>query len=762
VTTPLETLAKALLGAAAFQQSAEAAPQAVLWCDVQSDFAPIIPALRSRLPQVLSFGEYNLASRTGPALWIRAAATRQVPGVEWPENEPPIIYLPGTAREVLRGAEDCPPELAALVWFAVSGVFFGQPKQARDWTMRGFLAAKGSPVGLDIPEDKATREALIRAATRLFVEPVSSLIGKQWDAAMLDGLLVEDPVVGMLAWMDGTLTPDADPARFEAFGALATKQFGFDPRKKSRQDAAARFARREKAWGKVWNRFEQANGAYEGVVKLLWFEEPRQADLLDNPVSYPKENARREDSLRTALKALGDVSAEKAAKIIGELEKAHGWRCLTVWARRGEARLAQALEHLAVVAGAAPLPSHDAEAMAAAYATEGWKIDAAALAALDLARGGDDRAAAVAALRAVYLPWLDAGASALQALVVAGKAKLAQPVKAPAPPSGAVLLFVDGLRMDLAQRLMGLLQARGASAKLAHRWSGFPTVTATCKPLTSPAAPLLAAGPPDAMLPMYEGKAAAKPVLMKALEAAGWSCAISLLPDQPVWQETGQFDEEGHALGSKLAERVRDALEGVANEVMKLAQQGRRVRIVTDHGWLLMPDGLPHAPLTAGLTEPSGKANRVALLKDGAPTNYPRVPWSWDDAVQFVTPPGARAFFSGTEYAHGGISPQECVLPVVDVIAEVFPKPIVISANWRNLMLKVKVEGGAGLSADVRLGTDTGGPSALIKGPKTLDDAGEANLGVDSDYEGHEVCVVIARPDSPQDVVAKLVTKAGG
>ena len=106
-----------------------------------------------------------------------------------------------------------------------------------------------------------------------------------------------------------------------------------------------------------------------------------------------------------------------------------------------------------MVARAAPLPAHNAEAMAAAYATEGWKIDAAALAALDLVRTGDDRAAVVAAVRAVYLPWLDAGASALQALVVAGKVKLAQPAKPATPPSGAVLLFVDGLRVALAQRL---------------------------------------------------------------------------------------------------------------------------------------------------------------------------------------------------------------------------------------------------------------------------------------------------------------------
>jgi hypothetical protein len=75
------------------------------------------------------------------------------------------------------------PSLAPLVWFAVAGSFFGQQKQPRDWTLRGFLAAQGSPVGLDIPEDKATREALGRAARQLFAEPIENLKGRRLDAA---------------------------------------------------------------------------------------------------------------------------------------------------------------------------------------------------------------------------------------------------------------------------------------------------------------------------------------------------------------------------------------------------------------------------------------------------------------------------------------------------------------------------------------------------------------------------------------------------
>jgi hypothetical protein len=275
MTTLLDVFADALHATAAYNPAAEAPPEAVVWCDASGDFAPILPVLRARMPGLLTFGTYDPAMRTGPALWLRAAAARQVVGVEWPAGEPPVIYVPYHGRDVLRGAEDCPADLAPLVWFAVAGSFFGQSRQARDWTLRGFLAAQGSPVGLDVPEDAITRVALARAASRLFGEPVATVKARRWDAAALDGLLVENPVADMLAWMDGALMPEADPARFEAFAALAAKQFGFDPRKKTRQDAAARLVRKEKAWAKVWDRFAEAGGGYEEVVRLLGCEEPQ-------------------------------------------------------------------------------------------------------------------------------------------------------------------------------------------------------------------------------------------------------------------------------------------------------------------------------------------------------------------------------------------------------------------------------------------------------------------------------------------------------
>jgi hypothetical protein len=550
MTTPLEALAEALRDCRKHASGAEAPPEAILWCDSGSEFLSVVPALRAQLPNLLTFGAYEPALRMGPALWLRAAAGRHVSDIEWPADEPAIIYIPGHGREILRGAEDCPADLAPLVWLAVAGSFFGQSKQARDWTLRGFLAAQGSPIGVEIPEDKATREALGRAAIRVFTEPVEGLKGRRLDAAALDGLLVPDPVADMLRWMDGTLTADIDPQHFAAFASLAAKQMGFDPRKRSPQDAAGRLAKREKAWAKVWDRFAEANGVYDGVVKLLRLEDPQS--LFEKRDAYPILMERGENELRAALAALASATPERAAASLADLEERHGWRRETIWAKRGEARLAQALEHLAVVAQAVALPAHGAQALAEAYLADGWQADWAALRALDIARTGEDREAVTAALRAVYLPWLDAGAMALQKLAGDGEVRFALPSKPPAPPARAALLFVDGLRMDLAQQLGALLRAQGARVQVSCVWSGFPTVTATCKGLASPAAGVLAAASAADLIPFFQGKPAQKPVLLKAIEATGWSTAESLLGDEPLWREIGRFDERGHVLGADL------------------------------------------------------------------------------------------------------------------------------------------------------------------------------------------------------------------
>jgi hypothetical protein len=133
------------------------------------------------------------------------------------------------------------------------------------------------------------------------------------------------------------------------------------------------------------------------------------AGLFQGRESFPKVNADAENELRSALLGLGSAAPEKAAAALQELASRHGWRRETVWPRRGEAHLAHALEHLAIIAQASALPSHDAPALAEAYLTEGWKADWAAMRALDIARTGADREAADERLGLDGAHWLIEG-----------------------------------------------------------------------------------------------------------------------------------------------------------------------------------------------------------------------------------------------------------------------------------------------------------------------------------------------------------------
>ena len=271
------------------------------------------------------------------------------------------------------------------------------------------------------------------------------------------------------------------------------------------------------------------------------------------------------------------------------------------------------------------------------------------------------------------------------------------------------VIFVDGLRMDLAQQLAGQLREAGAAVGLARRWAGFPTVTATCKPLASPVAARFSGDEaaidfaPRAM----DGRSVAKPVLERELLAGGWQPGLTLLPEQKCWLETGNFDADGHNMGVRLVDLIERGLDDLREGILRLARAGRRIRIKTDHGWLLLPGGLPVARLETGLTET--KWTRCAIVKDGAPASVLQLPWSWNPSVMVA------AFRAGQDYAHGGLSPQE------SIVAELAVEPLaaarrarIIDLEWARLRLRVWAEGGDGLVADLRLGAEGDGGSLAI------------------------------------------------
>src|SRR4030042_1444185 len=100
--------------------------------------------------------------------------------------------------------------------------------------------------------------------------------------------------------------------------------------------------------------------------------------------------------------------------------------------------------------------------MVGLYVHGGYLADDSVLRALAEVKSAEDCEAVSAAARAIYLPWVQNAAEYFQKLVAVTPlpARDAGGVIAIEAEAGTCLLFVDGLRFDLGQRLAGLAQDR--------------------------------------------------------------------------------------------------------------------------------------------------------------------------------------------------------------------------------------------------------------------------------------------------------------
>jgi len=298
----------------------------------------------------------------------------------------------------------------------------------------------------------------------------------------------------------------------------------------------------------------------------------------------------------------------------------------------------------------------------------------------------------------LYRPWVDALARRFRvAFETAGDAARPSPL---AIEPGTLVLFVDGLRMDVGQAVAERLGNGGTEAALGWRLSPVPSVTATAKALVTPVGDSIAGkGKVDAFLPLEvsSGKPATLDVLRKAMLARGIQVldrGTVLPPEKPTsigYAECGNIDSDGHVMGLRLAAQLKTEVARISEYAQALKDAGwSRVRIVTDHGWLLMPGGFEPVRLPASTV--IAKGSRAAILKEEAAAELAFLPWHWDKTVRIAMPPGAQAFRAGEVYSHGGLSPQECVIPDISVgSGESATSGVArISAiSWRRLRLTV-------------------------------------------------------------------------
>ena len=767
-TTILEAIASSLRQTAkSYYPGVEEAPVAVLWTDPESAWLPLIPQMRTLLPELLVLGDYKPAERQGPVIWLKTALGGRIDGLALPKDHPPILYLPGVARHQLRNADQCDWDIQPLVELLYRGMAWTH-KNGRDWTVEGFfVAAEG--LGLDLAQDEKTRLSLRSALAVIAQSPVSRLQGRRLEASDFDSLVIGDTPRDLLTWIGhgDAVKAEWGDERWHAFRSRCSDEFDFDPEKQAPLYAAERLGLRDQAaWKSLWERFREAPGIYAGVRDRLDQAQPTGLLALDSE-PWPRENTKLEKKLADSLAALSSLAAHDARQKIADLEKEHAPRRQWVWATLGEAPLAKALEPLHALGEATrSIPSFSTLAeFSRWYAEIGWMADIAALDAFHAA--ASEEAPVRVAIRSIYLPWLEEVCVRFQQLSATGV-----PVEPGlAAAEGQCLLFVDGLRLDLAHRLATQLEERNLTLDFQTRFSALPTVTATAKPAVSPLSAMLAGDkmPPDFQPNGPDGKPLTSQRFTKLLqdsqiEKVDEASPSPAGPTSRGWCETGRIDSRGHDLGAELANQIPAELARVVTLVERLFAAGwKSVKIVTDHGWLLMPGGLEKYELPAYLVE--SRWSRCACIKGESVPNTPTVPWRWNPAEHVAVAPGAKSFKGGIEYSHGGVSPQECVLPVITITpaggSSQLDSPKIASVKWKRQRCTVEVSNTTpGLRVDIRRqGSDPA--STVTASLKEVEPDGMVSLLVaDETLEGKPVTIVLLSESN--EPIAKADTIVGG
>jgi hypothetical protein len=758
--TVLASILQSLNDATIYNKHELAAPRVILWPDEDRLWSASIETLRARYSALWSLGDYCPEQATGPSAWLRYQLE------VYAGQDMPVIYLPGIARTAFRSADQCPSQAQHLFALQFQGQFWTQ-KNGKDWTPFAFLASADGGLGLDLAADQETKKAIQECLVKLLDVEVEALRVGKLEATDFRAIVTKDPVRTLLRWMADPqrvqLELDKSGSEWSSFRAVCRDAYQFDPEKDGAITAAEKMISGKGAWPLVWARYKEAPRAYQGVKDLM---ESLPPTSLFEPVSEykPSLNRQEEQRLEADLLALSSASPKDALAKIIELADEHSPRSVWVWATLGESPLAVAIGHLRLLAEVIQTSGNPStwEALADYYSTVGWQADRSVLRTLDVARSAAAAKAVTAAIRAIYLPWLEKFSTLTQALAATYPASGPLTCRTLPVEEGTVYLFADGLRLDLARSLEQRLHISGLAAEIAFGvdWSALPTVTATAKPAWRPLAEMLG-GPLEGAGFQSKEQSNGKALVHARFKQLVTEIGMSFLepnetgsPTGCAWTEFGSVDTYGHAQGAKLAWRVEEELVSLQQRIGDLLQAGwLKVKVVTDHGWLMVPGGLPKAELPKHLA--ASRWSRCAIPEPGAQHGYPMTSWFWDTVEVVVLAPGISCFVAGMEYAHGGLTLQEALIPSITLSATQSggAKSVVMKElKWSGMRLNVILEGVQGFTIDVRSKVADAATSFVVSPVTVAADGQKTSLLISDDESLGSAAFLVVADENGQPI----------
>lgn len=767
--TVIEHLVTSIRNSSKYNPDVQASPSCIIWPDKERQWESVISKLQSIMPELLVLGAYQPDKKTGPSIWIRCAIAGTLSEPVFPPSLLPVIYLPGISRLDILGGKNCKEDINPIVFLQYLGCMWLQPN-TKDWTLYSWLKSDDGGLALDVDSSKNTKSALQIAINALLDEKIDLLRNHHLDAAYFNTLLTGgDSVRDLLTWMenDNKFRSERQEAEWKAFNEVCKANFLFSPEKEGILIAAERLAVHNGSWKSVWDRFCEAPKLYPHIPEHIRKCKKPEFDLFadeQTTAGWPQWNEEQEADLRKSLMGISKIPEHKAREQIQKLRNEHGARRNFVWTDLGYSPYAVILETLSTISEltSLSLSGGTEQDIIDGYQSFGWKIDDAVISVLSKCETNEVFEAASVVIRALYYPWAESCALHLQEIW--NSANFDQkPIFN--DDNESCIIFVDGLRYDCAKRLSSMLTDLGFTIQEKTKWAPLPTVTGTGKPA---AAPLIRQ--PDCVSEDtigYNFEILTTHQLRKIIEDNGYTIYLndgSPIPAEDktkkLWIECGDIDHEGHSRGWKLAKQIDIILKDLTDLITTLSKKGwKRVKIVTDHGWLLVPGGLNKVNLPAVLADT--KWGRCAMLKQGSSSNERLFPWYWNSNQYFALANGIDCFKAGQEYTHGGLSVQEALVMHLTVIN---PGCGVISAitdvSWKGLVCKVQTEGQIeNISIDIR--KNPGDPESSIVKPRLLKSDGTVTLFVEDDsLEGEKIYVVSMTADGT--LAAQSETIIGG
>ena len=695
-------------GARRYDPNVRVAPVALLWPDEGAQWEPVIDRIAERLP-VVTLGDYDPEARRGPAYWVRCVVARTID-----------VGLPdGTADRVPAGRQ---PQRAAGRRTAARRSWRRSPScstaasGSRTRTTATGRSVRSCPTpsaasGLRIADDADTSEALLLALDRLLDEPVDRLAKQVLDADFF--LELGQPGSGRqpaaVARRPAGLSRRAPiDAQWTAFVQQCKADFGLRSRRSTaRSPPPGSSATRA---GPVGERLEAVRGDAASDTRASPTSSARPAltsSSSSNVDAWPQDNETgRGPAPQPAARLRGADTADGARKEVARLDAEHGWRRGTVWADLGSGA---ARVRARAARGARRADTHAARRSGLGVAR--GRLRGARVAGRRCRRCGRsppyaaqaDRDAVSAAVCSDVPAVARRGARALQeAIGPMANAGTYSPARQPRRRPATVTVFVDGLRLDVAHRLEDRLAGAGLDVATddepRRAADGYPDRQGR----RSSRSPERSLGPGRIFIAanVVDGDEGIDPGAARAhgreRRAGPWA------RPRPATRRDGvdrsRRDRSPRPRRRRAARRLPRRRGGPASPAASESCSTRAGQRSTS------------SPTTAGCCSraawrrSSSRRRRPRSRRAAAPgsrtaprSTSPTVPWYWDPDVRIALAPGATCFEANKEYEHGGVSPQECVVPRLTVTAGAQAAdvggPEITKVKWLGLQCRVEFSG---------------------------------------------------------------------